>query len=273
MGPHDLVRRVEAELGVEEVFWGVAVKPGKPLPSASASRPWSSGSRETPCRRSSARSCSLRRAGRAAGSPIPGRPSSAGRAARPLRRNAERDEFVRARRALDRRRRAARADVRTGVAHDRARGRGATRSCTSRAARARSREESPSATSPSRSDGAPCDRRRASPAGGGLAPTGVRGVTAEGERAELGRGCRPGEREQHRSEGDVPDRREPEHVQERVERAEPDLVARRRSRDRRDEPGEEECGPRPETAAPAGARARRRGTGGRRRAHTASAER
>jgi molybdopterin molybdotransferase len=31
MGPHDLVRRVEAELGVEEIFWGVAVKPGKPL--------------------------------------------------------------------------------------------------------------------------------------------------------------------------------------------------------------------------------------------------
>jgi molybdopterin molybdotransferase len=31
MGPHDLVRRVAAELGVEEIFWGVAVKPGKPL--------------------------------------------------------------------------------------------------------------------------------------------------------------------------------------------------------------------------------------------------
>jgi molybdopterin molybdotransferase len=31
VGPHDLVRRIEAELGVEEVFWGVAVKPGKPL--------------------------------------------------------------------------------------------------------------------------------------------------------------------------------------------------------------------------------------------------
>ncbi len=31
MGPHDLVRRVAKELGVEEVFWGVAVKPGKPL--------------------------------------------------------------------------------------------------------------------------------------------------------------------------------------------------------------------------------------------------
>jgi molybdopterin molybdotransferase len=31
MGPHDLVRRVASELGVNEVFWGVAVKPGKPL--------------------------------------------------------------------------------------------------------------------------------------------------------------------------------------------------------------------------------------------------
>jgi molybdopterin molybdotransferase len=31
MGAHDLVRDVEASLGVEEVFWGVAVKPGKPL--------------------------------------------------------------------------------------------------------------------------------------------------------------------------------------------------------------------------------------------------
>jgi molybdopterin molybdotransferase len=31
VGPHDLVRDVERELGVEEIFWGVAVKPGKPL--------------------------------------------------------------------------------------------------------------------------------------------------------------------------------------------------------------------------------------------------
>jgi molybdopterin molybdotransferase len=31
VGPHDLVRTIEAELGVEEVFWGVAVKPGKPI--------------------------------------------------------------------------------------------------------------------------------------------------------------------------------------------------------------------------------------------------
>ncbi|HKG09746.1 MAG TPA: gephyrin-like molybdotransferase Glp [Gaiellaceae bacterium] len=31
VGPHDLVRSVGAELGIEQVFWRVAVKPGKPL--------------------------------------------------------------------------------------------------------------------------------------------------------------------------------------------------------------------------------------------------
>jgi molybdopterin molybdotransferase len=31
VGPHDLVRQIEAELGVEEVFWRVAIKPGKPI--------------------------------------------------------------------------------------------------------------------------------------------------------------------------------------------------------------------------------------------------
>lgn len=31
VGPHDLVRSVGAAVGIEEVFWGVAVKPGKPV--------------------------------------------------------------------------------------------------------------------------------------------------------------------------------------------------------------------------------------------------
>jgi molybdopterin molybdotransferase len=31
VGPHDLVREIQAGLRVEEVFWGVAVKPGKPV--------------------------------------------------------------------------------------------------------------------------------------------------------------------------------------------------------------------------------------------------
>jgi molybdopterin molybdotransferase len=38
VGPHDLIRRIEAELGVSEVFWGVSVKPGKPLSFGVASR-------------------------------------------------------------------------------------------------------------------------------------------------------------------------------------------------------------------------------------------
>jgi molybdopterin molybdotransferase len=31
VGPHDLVRQIERELGVQEVFWGVAMRPGKPI--------------------------------------------------------------------------------------------------------------------------------------------------------------------------------------------------------------------------------------------------
>jgi molybdopterin molybdotransferase len=31
VGPHDLVRRIEGELGVEEVFWRIALRPGKPV--------------------------------------------------------------------------------------------------------------------------------------------------------------------------------------------------------------------------------------------------
>jgi molybdopterin molybdotransferase len=31
VGPHDLVREAARDLGVEEVFWGVAMRPGKPL--------------------------------------------------------------------------------------------------------------------------------------------------------------------------------------------------------------------------------------------------
>jgi molybdopterin molybdotransferase len=30
-GPHDLVRHIGRELGIDEVFWGVAMRPGKPL--------------------------------------------------------------------------------------------------------------------------------------------------------------------------------------------------------------------------------------------------
>ena len=49
VGPHDLVRRVEARLGVEEVFWGVAMRPGqaarirRPRPDAGLRPPGNPG--------------------------------------------------------------------------------------------------------------------------------------------------------------------------------------------------------------------------------------
>ena len=62
VGPHDLVRRIEAELGVEEVFWGVSVKPGKPISFGVARAAGScSGCRGTRSRCSSASSCSSAR--------------------------------------------------------------------------------------------------------------------------------------------------------------------------------------------------------------------
>ena len=58
VGPHDLVRRIEAELGVEEVFWRVAVKPGKPVSFGVRERRSCSACPETRSRRSSASSSS-----------------------------------------------------------------------------------------------------------------------------------------------------------------------------------------------------------------------
>jgi len=102
MGEHDLVRRTAADLGVREIFWGVAVKPGKPLSFGVRERTLVFG--------------------------LPGNPVSAlvgalvfvtpalfalqgatgwvpryvsGVAATPLRRNPQRDEFVRAARVDD----------------------------------------------------------------------------------------------------------------------------------------------------------------------------
>ncbi len=99
MGPHDLVRRVAAELGAEEVFWGVAVKPGKPLAFGVRGDTLVFGLPGNPV--SSlvgavlfVQPGILARQGHA-------RPRPAylgGRLSNGLRRNAQRDEFVRARR-------------------------------------------------------------------------------------------------------------------------------------------------------------------------------
>jgi molybdopterin molybdotransferase len=103
MGPHDLVRRVAAELGVEEVFWGVAVKPGKPLSFGVRGATLVFGLPGNPV--SSlvgamvfVRPALLARQGLAE----PGMAFEAGRVATSVRRNSHRDEFLRARRRFER---------------------------------------------------------------------------------------------------------------------------------------------------------------------------
>ena len=102
VGPHDLVRRIEAELGVEEVFWRVAVKPGKPVSFGVRGRTLVFGLPGNPV--SSLVGCELfvkpaLRALQGLADPLP--PPEAGRLATALRRNDARDEYVRARTRVD----------------------------------------------------------------------------------------------------------------------------------------------------------------------------
>lgn len=103
VGPHDLVRRIEAELGVEEVFWRVAIKPGKPVSFGVRGATLVFGLPGNPV--SSLVGCELfaKPALRALqGLPDPLPRFEPGRLASPLRRNDARDELVRARSRLDR---------------------------------------------------------------------------------------------------------------------------------------------------------------------------
>ncbi len=102
MGPHDLVRRVEAELGVEEVFWGVAVKPGKPLSFAVHDRTLVFGLPGNPVSSLVGSILFVRPALLALQGLDEPRPRyEHGLTAVALRRNANRDEFVRALRKAD----------------------------------------------------------------------------------------------------------------------------------------------------------------------------
>ncbi len=97
VGPHDLVRRVETRLGVEEVFWGVAMRPGKPLAFGIRGRTLVFGLPGNPV--SSLVGCLLfvRPALLALqGHPDPGPPFRPGTLAAEVRQRAERDDFVRA---------------------------------------------------------------------------------------------------------------------------------------------------------------------------------
>ncbi len=98
VGPHDLVRRILGELGVEEVFWGVAVKPGKPLAFGVRGSTLVFGLPGNPVSSLVGAEVFVRPALLALqGATAPGPVFLEGRLAASVRRNAHRDEFVRAR--------------------------------------------------------------------------------------------------------------------------------------------------------------------------------
>jgi molybdopterin molybdotransferase len=100
VGPHDLVRRVASQLGVEEVFWRVSVKPGKPISFGVRGRTLVFGLPGNPVSTLVGFELFVRPALRAlAGERDPGPRWRSGRLSRGVRRNAHRDELVRARRA------------------------------------------------------------------------------------------------------------------------------------------------------------------------------
>jgi molybdopterin molybdotransferase len=99
VGPHDLVRSVGAELGIREIFWGIAMRPGKPLWFGVRDDTLVFGLPGNPvsslvCFELFVRPALLALQGHAAPRP----PFEIGRLGRPVRRNAVRDDLVRARR-------------------------------------------------------------------------------------------------------------------------------------------------------------------------------
>jgi molybdopterin molybdotransferase len=103
VGQHDLVRRIEAELGVEEVFWRVAVKPGRPVAFGVRGSTLVFGLPGNPVSALVGFELFVRPALLAlqgASDPLPR--FERGRLARSVQRNPARDEFLRARSRLDR---------------------------------------------------------------------------------------------------------------------------------------------------------------------------
>jgi molybdopterin molybdotransferase len=102
VGPHDLVRSIEAELGVEEVFWRVAIKPGKPVSFGVRGATLVFGLPGNPVSALVGAELFVKPALRSLqgmGDPLPR--LEAGVLARELRRNDARDDFVRARTRVD----------------------------------------------------------------------------------------------------------------------------------------------------------------------------
>ena len=97
VGPHDLVKSLLAELGVEQVFWGVSVRPGKPFYFGVRDATLVFGLPGNPVSTLVGFELFVRPALAALqGASAPGPHYLPGRLARALRRNAGRDELVRA---------------------------------------------------------------------------------------------------------------------------------------------------------------------------------
>jgi molybdopterin molybdotransferase len=102
VGPHDLVRRLLAELGAEEVFWRVSVKPGKPVAFAVRGSTLVFGLPGNPVSALVGFELFVRPALRALqGEAAPEPRFRPGRLARSVRRDAERDQLIRARSFVD----------------------------------------------------------------------------------------------------------------------------------------------------------------------------
>jgi molybdopterin molybdotransferase len=102
VGPHDLVRTILAELGVEEDFWGVAVRPGKPLAFGTRGRTLVFGLPGNPVSALVGVELFVRPALLGLqGAADPGPSYETARLASPLRRNGARDELARARTRRD----------------------------------------------------------------------------------------------------------------------------------------------------------------------------
>jgi molybdopterin molybdotransferase len=102
VGVHDLVRATEAALGVEEVFWGVAVRPGKPISFGVRGTTLVFGLPGNPVSALVGFELFVRPALLALqGAAEPGPPYRPGRLGAGVRRNAVRDSLVRARSRVD----------------------------------------------------------------------------------------------------------------------------------------------------------------------------
>jgi molybdopterin molybdotransferase len=101
VGPHDLVRTVAMDLGVEEIFWRVAVKPGKPVWFGARGATLVLALPGNPVSSLVGFELFVRPALLARQGAVDPRPDfAAGVLAQAVRRNAARDEFVRARRVM-----------------------------------------------------------------------------------------------------------------------------------------------------------------------------